>query len=67
MPEVRKLKRLKDMTAQELLGNYQCTVRESWADNLRRGPGKNPGHNSLYQKELSLKREVLRRLLFFES
>ncbi|MEI6843099.1 MAG: hypothetical protein WCK48_01125 [bacterium] len=59
-PKRAKVK-LVDMTHEELVSEYTVAVRFSWAENIR-GKIMDPGRSSLYQRELSIKRELLRRL-----
>lgn len=61
MPEKRR--RLVDMSSPELVSKYTSAVRRTWGEELTRvGPRKNAGHNSSFQKERALRREILRRL-----
>ena len=67
MAKQKKVK-LKDMTDEELLKNYTYAVCHSWGENiLSKGPRANPAHSPSYQRELSLNRELLRRLNYKQT
>ncbi len=58
-----KRKRLADMSPDVLVSVYTFAVRKTWEQAIRSlHLSKNPGHSTLFQKELALKREILRRL-----
>ncbi len=55
-----KKPKLAEMPNRQLMGTYASAVRLAWStrDNVR----KHAGHNPDYQRELALKREIMRRL-----
>jgi hypothetical protein len=54
-------KKIRDMSSRELISEYTFAVRITWQDRRVRD-GRNPGHVPEYQRELAIKREILRRL-----
>ena len=57
-----KTQRLKDLGNHELVSRYKFQVRDTWTEKLHNRAAKNPGHDPMYQRELALQREILRRL-----
>jgi hypothetical protein len=52
--------KLRAMSYKELISEYTVAVRKTWEQ--PRKAGYHAGHCPFYQRELSLKRELLRRL-----
>jgi hypothetical protein len=56
-------KKLKDLEDRELVSEYASAVRLTWGTHQSSKPRPvHAGHNPDFQRELSLKREILRRL-----
>ena len=57
----KKKEKLVDISASRLLSLYTTTVRNNWERAVARRMKLNPGHDSEYQRELAIKREIMRR------
>ena len=57
----RKRVKFSDLSAEELVDEYKLAVRGSWAWRFE-NPTADPDQSSSYQRELALRRELLRRL-----